>query len=143
MVKCFVRVLWSFTFTTSDSVTVTTSMTCESVSRDAFLQKASMEGIGIEGETERVMEGVFGFVDAVMTISRSRGIPRVTLAAPCPVHRGAVSVRAQREDDGQEKRTSEMEGIERHLGRRLADSKHAWRQLEHRRELEVQKITYP
>lgn len=32
------------------------------------------------------MDGVLGFVEAVITISRKRGIPSVTLAAPWPVH---------------------------------------------------------
>jgi hypothetical protein len=31
-----------------------------------------------------VIDGVLGFLDAVITISRNRGIPRVTLAAPWP-----------------------------------------------------------
>jgi hypothetical protein len=36
------------------------------------------------GLTGRVIEGVLGFWDAAITISRRRGIPRVTFAAPCP-----------------------------------------------------------
>jgi hypothetical protein len=62
-----------------------------------------------------VIDGVLGFVDAVITISRNRGIPRVTLAAPWP--RNLIS------DKGLEFvgiRTSEMESIQRHLRGRLA-----------------------
>src|SRR6266576_4858955 len=31
-----------------------------------------------------LIDGVLGFWEAVITISRRRGIPRVTFAAPCP-----------------------------------------------------------
>lgn len=82
MVKCFVRVAGLFGLRMRDSVTVTASMTCARVSREAFLQKASIVAMGVDEGIDMVMEGVLGLVEAVMTISRRRGIPRVTLAAP-------------------------------------------------------------
>jgi hypothetical protein len=45
---------------------------------------AGMDEVGEDAMSGRVMVGVLGLVEAVMTISRRRGIPRVTLAAPCP-----------------------------------------------------------
>ena len=44
------------------------------------------------GLSGRVMSGVDGFFDATMMISRMRGMPRVTFAAPCPAKWKVLSV---------------------------------------------------
>jgi len=74
------------------SVTVTLSTTWDRVTRETVLMNGSTSSSRVESRSSNFMVGVAGFLEAVMMISRRRGIPRVTLAAPCPAKWKVLSV---------------------------------------------------
>jgi len=74
------------------SVTVALSTTWLSSSRLASLHYMRCDASGMPSSTGRRMMGVLIFCEAVMTISRRRGIPSVTLAAPWPAKWKVLSV---------------------------------------------------